>query len=160
MENPPESPTPEEAQEALASIGESKSHLADHVKSPWWLYPAQGIGVAAFIVGIAFSKYDTAFGSTAIVISIMLFCIVPLLQKKPSRVIFDVYTHRSTRGLALSYALLLLVLAVVALWALSAGGPLFAGAVYLAAGAALVLTVIMGPLMDDCLERAIRAGHR
>lgn len=160
MENIPDSPTPAEAQEALSSIEESKSRLADHVKSPWWLYPVQGIGVAAFIVGIAFSKYDIGFGSTALVIAIMLFCILPLLQQTPKRVIFDVYTHRSTRGLAVIYVLLLLALVVAAVWVLSAAGPVFAWAVFLAAGAGLALTVIIGPLMDTRLEHAIRAGHQ
>lgn len=160
MENHPKLPTAEEAQEALVAIEESKSRLADYVKSLWWVYPVQGIGVAAFIVGIAFSKYDIAFGSAALVIAIMLFCILPLLQQTTPRAIFDVYTHRSTRGLALIYVLILLVLAVAAVWALSAAGPGFSWAVYLAAGAGLVLTVIIGPLMDTRLERAIRAGHR
>lgn len=160
MEKNPDSPTPAEAREALSSIEESKSHLADHVKSPWWLYPVQGIGVAAFIVGIAFSKHDIALGTTALVIAIMLFCILPLLQQTPKRVIFDVYTHRSTRGLAMIYVLLLLALAVAAVWVFSAAGPVFAWTVYLAAGAGLLLTVIIGPIMDTRLERAIRAGHR
>lgn len=160
MEKIPDSLTAAEAQEALSSIEESKSHLADLVRSPWWLYPAQGIGVAAFIVGIAVSKYDIALGSTALVIAILLFCILPLLQQSPSRVIFDVYTHRSTRGLASIYVLLLLSLAAAAVWALSAAGPDSAWAVYLAAVAGLMLTVIIGPLMDTRLERAIRAGRR
>lgn len=160
MEKSQDFPTPAEAQEALASIDESKSRLAGHVKSPWWLYPVQGIGVAAFMVGIAFSKYDIAFGSTALVIAIMLFCILPLLQQTPTRVIFDVYTHRGSRGLAMIYVLLLLVLTVAAVWVVAAAGPVFAWAVYLAAAAGLVLTVIIGPLMDTRLERAIRAGLR
>lgn len=160
MEKNPDSLTPAEAQEALSSLEESKSRLADHVKSPWWLYPVQGLGVAAFIVGLAFSKYDIAFGSTALVIAIVLFCILPLLQQTPKRVIFDVYTHRSTRGLALIYALTLVALAVASVWVLSAANSVFVWAVYLAAGTSLVLTVIVGPLMDTRLERAIRAGLR
>ncbi len=134
--------------------------MSDHVKSPWWLYPVQGIGVAAFIVGIAFSKYDIALGSTALVIAILLFCILPLLQQTPTRIIFDVYTHRSTRRLASIYVLLLLSLAAAAVWAFSSAGHDFAWAVYLAAGAGLGLTVIIGPLMDTRLERAVRASHR
>lgn len=130
------------------------------MKSPWWLYPVQGIGVAAFLVGNSFSKYGISFGSTALVIAIMLFCILPLLQQTPKRVIFDVYTHRGSRGLALIYVLLLLVLAVTAVWVLSAVGSGFAWVVYLATMAGLVLTVIIGPLMDTRLERAIRTGHR
>lgn len=157
MEKLPEVPSSAEAREALASIEESKSRLADYVKSPWWLYPLQGIGVAAFIVGLAFSKYDITLGSTALVVAIILFCMLPLLQRAPARVVFDVYTHRGSRGLAAIYVVLLMGLAVAAVWVFSAAGSSFAWAVYVAAVAGLVLTAVIGPLMDARLERAIRA---
>lgn len=72
--------------------------------------------------------------------------------------VFDVYTHRGSRGLALIYVLLLLVLAVAAVWAMSTAGRPLMWAVYAAAVMALLLTVVMGPRMDARLERAIRAG--
>lgn len=159
MERIPVRPTATEAQEALVSINEARSRLANYVRSPWWLYPIQGIGVAAFIIGIGFSKVDTVLGTTALAVAIVLFCALPLLQQTPSRAVFDVYTHKGSRGLAAIYACLLLILTVTAVWFLSTAGPSFAWVVYVAAAAGLILTVAMGPLMDNRLERAIRVGQ-
>ncbi|WP_181149802.1 hypothetical protein [Arthrobacter sp. MYb227] len=49
---------------------------------------------------------------------------------------------------------------MAAVWVLSATGPAVTWAVYLAAGLGLILTMVIGPLMDTRFEHAIRAEHR
>lgn len=156
MENP--RPTPAEAREALHSVAESRKTLAPYVRSPWWLYPAQGAGTAAFIIGLALSSTDTALGSGILVVAIAIFSLLPMLQRSPGRVVLDVYTHRGCRSTALVYVILFgaIVAAALVLNATVAASWI----VYTAAATAFVLTVTMGPMMDARLERAIAAGLR
>lgn len=160
MERIPDRPTSVEAQEALLSVNDAASRLANYVGSPWWLYPLQGVAVAAFVIGIGFSKVNTAPATSGFVVAIILFCTLPLIQQTPTRAVFDVYTHRGSRGLAPIYVSSLFALSATAVWTLSTAGPSFAWVVYLAAGAGLLLTITMGPLMDRRLAHAIRAGRR
>lgn len=148
-------PSAQEAQRALDSISDSKKALAPYVRSPHWLYPAQGIGMALFIMGLVFSK-ENGWGQAVLVGACIIFCLLPLLQSRGRRVVMDVYTHRGSRGLGLVYlvSFALITAAALALYSLYGSVWLVVGA----AVAALVLTLVAGPAMDARLERAVRNG--
>ena len=157
METTPARPSAAEAQAALDSVAESRQTLAPYVRSPWWLYPAQGLGTAAFIVGLAFSTTHPAWGTSLLAVAVVVFCVLPMLQQRPGRVVLDVYTHRGSRSSALVYLLLfaLVVAAALVLYAYTAADWI----VYLAGAVSLLLTVVMGPVMDAQLERSMRNGR-
>jgi hypothetical protein len=157
MENAEDRPSAAEAQAALESVAESRMTLAPYVRSPWWLYPAQGVGTAAFVVGLAFTTSHPAWGTSLLAVAIVVLGVLPMVQQRPGRLVLDVYTHRGSRGSALVYVLLF---ALVVATALVLNAYVTADwIVYLAGAAAFVLTVVMGPIMDSRLERAIRAGR-
>jgi len=157
METTPARPTAAEAQAALDSVAESRKTLAPYVRSPWWLYPAQGLGTAAFVIGLAFTATHPSWGTSILAVAIVVLSVLPMLQQRPGRVVLDVYTHRGSRGTALVYVLIfgLVVATALVLNAYTAADWI----VYLAGAASFVLTVVMGPIMDARLERAIRDGR-
>lgn len=147
-------PSPEDARLALDSVAQSRRALASHVRSPAWLYPAQGVGMALFIIGLTLSKHHS-WATALLAVSAVIFCALPLLQSR-GRVVLDVYTHPGSRGLAWGYASLFGLLTAAcliayalhpSLWLPVTGGML-----------ALLLTLVMGPLMDSRLENALRHG--
>ncbi|MDO6141808.1 hypothetical protein [Paenarthrobacter aurescens] len=145
MTNHAPRPSPEEAQQALLAVSESRRALGPFVGSPAWLYPAQGLGMALFILGLVlFGTYPWA--PVALGASVIVFCVLPLLQSTRTRVLVDVYTHRGSRTLGLLYlgAFTAIVAAALVLHALS-GIDVIA---YAAAVLAFVLTVIAGPAME------------
>ena len=149
-------PSPEESRQALIAVSESQRALGPFVRSPRWLYPAQGIGMGLFIIGLVMSK-SRAWAMVILGVSVIVFCVLPVLQSMRSRVILDVYTHRGSRVVGLTY--------LAALTAFVAGALVFhaiIGAdwvVYLAALLAFVLTIICGPAMETKLARWIGATH-
>ena len=157
METAADRPNAAEAQAALDSVAESRKTLAPYVRSPWWLYPAQGVGTAAFVVGLAFTTSHPAWGTSLLAVAIVVLGVLPMVQQRPGRVVLDVYTHRGSRGSALLYVLLfgLVVATALVLNAYVTEDWI----VYVAGAAAFLLTVVMGPVMDARLERAIRAGR-
>ncbi|MCQ1953020.1 hypothetical protein [Arthrobacter sp. zg-Y238] len=145
-------PSPDEARQALESITLSKQALAPHVRSPAWLYPAQAVGMAMFVIGLVFSKEaDWATGLFAV--SGILFCVLPMLQSR-GRVVVDVYTHPGSRGLSWTYVAVFLLICVAAVVLYSTYSR--AWIAYVAAVLVLVLTLVAGPAMDARLERALR----
>jgi hypothetical protein len=147
-------PSPQEAHQALAEVAESQRALAPLVQSPKWLYPAQGIGMALFIIGLVlFNSYGWA--TIVLGLSVIVFCVLPILQSRRSRVILDVYTHPGSRLVGLLYlgAFAALVTAALVLHAVT-GNDLI---VYLAALLAFVLTVLCGPVMETKVARWIGA---
>lgn len=155
MTNQASRPSPDEASQALESITASKQALGDHVRSPVWLYPVQGVGMGLFIIGLVFSK-EGGWASGLIALSAIIFCALPLLQAR-GHVVTDVYTHPGSRGLALAYVLsfVLVTAAALALYALFS----WIWAAPAAAVVVLVLTMVMGPAMDARLARALRNGR-
>ncbi|MFB9655004.1 hypothetical protein [Pseudarthrobacter oxydans] len=149
-------PSPQEAHQALAEVAESRRALAPFIHSPKWLYPAQGIGMALFIIGLAlFNSYGWA--TIALGLSMVVFCVLPVLQSRRSRVILDVYTHPGSWLVGLLYlgAFAALVAAALVIHTVT-GNDLV---VYLAAFLAFVLTVLCGPAMETKLARWLRASH-
>ena len=149
-------PSPQEAHQALADISESQRALAPFVHSPRWLYPAQGIGMALFIVGLVlYESYGWA--TVALGLSVVVFCVLPVLQSKRSRVILDVYTHPGGRLVALFYFAVFtaLVAAALVLHAVTRTDIV----VYLAALLAFVLTVFCGPAMEAKVAQRIGASR-
>ena len=145
-------PSPEEARQALESVSASKQALAPHVRSPAWLYPVQGVGMAMFVIGLVFAK-EAGWATGLIAVSGVLFCLLPMLQSR-GRVVVDVYTHPGSRGLAWTYVavfVLICAAAVVLYWAYSRAEIGYGAAVLV-----LVLTLVAGPRMDARLERALR----
>ncbi|KAA9147234.1 hypothetical protein F6B41_25070 [Microbacterium lushaniae] len=157
METTPSRPSATEAQAALDSVAQSRQTLAPYVRSPWWLYPAQGLSSAALVIGLGFTKTYPGWASGLIAAAVVLFCALPLIQQRaPGRVALDVYTHPGSRGVSLLYVILfgLVIAATLVINALVAADWI----VYIAAVVLFVLTVAMGPVMDARLERALRAG--
>lgn len=149
-------PSADEAKRALESISESRQALAAHVRSPAWLYPVQGLGMGLFVIGLVFSK-DTGWGSGLLAGTVVIFCLLPLLLSR-GRVVVDVYTHPGSRRLAVVYvaAFALITAAALVLYSLYA----WAWIAYGAAVLVLILTLVMGPAMDERLERALRNDLR
>lgn len=147
-------PSAQEALQALESISDSKQALADHVGSPAWLYPVQGVGMGLFIIGLVLSK-DHGWGFGVLAVSMVIFCVLPLLQTR-GRMVIDVYTHPASRGLGLVYltSFALITVAALALYSLYSWAWIGFGA----AALALVLTLLMGPAMDTRLARALRSS--
>lgn len=149
-------PSADEAKQALQSVNESRQALAGHIRSPAWLYPIQGLAMGLFILGLVFSK-DNGWGSSLLAVTIVIFCLLPLLQSR-SNVVVDVYTHRGSRRLAMIYVatFALLTTATLVLYSLYSWAWLAYGAAVLA----LVLTLVMGPAIENRLERALRNDPR
>lgn len=145
-------PSAEEARQALESITESQRALAAHVRSPAWLYPAQGVGMGLMIIGLVFSK-DNGWATGVLAVAVVIFSLLPMLQTR-SRVVFDVYTNPASRGLALVYVVLFLLIGVAALALYAHFSWAWIG--YGGAVLALILTLVMGPAMDERLARALR----
>jgi len=149
-------PNPQQAQQALDTVAESHRALAPFVRSPGWLYPAQGVGMSLFIIGLVlFTSHGWA--TVALGTSIIIFCVLPALQTERSRVILDVYTHPGSRVLGLLYlaGFAVLVTGALVVHALSGGE----WAAYVAGLLALALTLVCGPAMDKKLAASIRASH-
>ncbi|CAM3309032.1 Positive regulator of sigma(E), RseC/MucC [Arthrobacter ulcerisalmonis] len=145
-------PNPLEAQQALDSVADSQRALAPFVRSPAWLYPTQGIAVALFIIGLVlFNSHSWAI--LALGTSIIIFCVLPVLQSARSRVIIDVYTHRGSRALGLLYLAGFAVLVIGALVVHALSGSEWAA--YIAGLLALVLTLVCGPAMDKKLAASL-----
>ena len=149
-------PSPEEARQALTAVSDSQRALGPFVGSPWWLYPAQGLGMGLFIIGLVLSK-SHGWATVVLAVSVIIFCVLPLLQSARSRVILDVYTHRGSRLLGLIY---------LGLFAAVVAGALLLHAVvradWMVYGAALlvfILTLIFGPAMEARQARWIGAAH-
>lgn len=149
-------PSADEAKRALESVNESRQALAPHVRSPAWLYPVQGLAMGLFIIGLVFSK-DYGWGSGLLAVTVVIFCLLPLLQSR-GRVVVDVYTHPGSRRLAMVYVVTFALIIAAALVLYSFYSWAWLG--YGAAGLALILTLVMGPAMDRRLERALRNDHR
>ena len=149
-------PSAAEAREALRAVAESQQALGPYIGSPRWLYPAQGFGIGLFIIGVALSK-SHGWATAVLAASVIIFCVLPLLLSNRTRVNIDVYTHRGSRGLGLLYlgTLTVLIAAVLVLHALFGADWM----VYAAALLAFVLTVILGPAMEERLGRRIGGAH-
>ncbi|MCC9174299.1 hypothetical protein [Arthrobacter sp. zg-Y179] len=147
-------PSPDEARQALESITLSKRALAPHVRSPAWLYPAQGVGMAMFVIGLVFSK-EAGWATGLFAVSGILFCVLPMLQTR-GRVVVDVYTHPGSRGLSWTYVAVFLLVCVAAVVLHSTYSRAWIG--YAAGVVVLVLTLVMGPAMDARLARALRSA--
>ena len=139
-------PSAAEAREALRAVAESQQALRRFIGSPRWLYPAQGFGIGLFIVGVTLSK-SYGWATSVLALSVIIFCVLPILLSRRSRVTIDVYTHRGSRGPALLYlgALTILIAGALVLHALVGADWI----VYIAALLAFVLTVILGPAMEN-----------
>ncbi|MCC9204404.1 hypothetical protein [Arthrobacter sp. zg-Y769] len=145
-------PSAEEARQALESVTLSKQALAPYVRSPSWLYPAQGVGMGLFVIGLVFSK-DTGWAMALIAVSGVLFSVLPMLQTR-GRLVVDVYTHPGSRGLSWLYVAAFLLICVVAVVLYSTYSR--AWIAYVAAVLVVVLTLVTGPAMDARLARALR----
>ncbi|KQQ80968.1 SoxR reducing system RseC family protein [Arthrobacter sp. Leaf137] len=151
-----ERPNPLEAQQALESVTDSQRALAPFVRSPGWLYPAQGVAMALFIIGLVlFTSHGWA--TLALGTSIIIFCVLPVLQSARSRVIIDVYTHSGSRVLGLLYLAGFAGLVIGALVVHALSGREWAA--YIAGLLALALTLVCGPAMDKKLCASIGASH-
>jgi hypothetical protein len=73
-------------------------------KAPGWLYPAQGLGMGLFIIGLVLFKVH-GWATVALGASGVVFCVLPVLQSARSRVILDVYTSGQTSGFPDAYKL-------------------------------------------------------
>jgi hypothetical protein len=112
--------------------------------------------MALFIVGLAlFNSYGWA--TVALGLSVVVFCVLPVLQSTQSRVILDVYTHPGSRLVGLLYlaAFAALVAAALVLHAVTRTDMI----VYLAALLAFVLTVLCGPVMETKVAHRIGASR-
>ncbi|ASN18405.1 hypothetical protein CGK93_00720 [Arthrobacter sp. YN] len=140
----------------MLAVSESQRALGPFVGSPAWLYPAQGLGMALFILGLVlFGTYPWA--PVALGVSAIIFCLLPLLQSTHTRVLVDVYTHRGSRALGLVYlaAFATIVAGALALHAVSDADWI----AYAAAILAFVLTVVAGPAMEAKLARWMETGR-
>ncbi|WP_146364444.1 hypothetical protein [Arthrobacter yangruifuii] len=152
MQNHAARPSAQEARQALESISLSKQALAPHVRSPAWLYPAQGVGMGLFVIGLVCSK-DTSWATGLVAVSAVIFCVLPMLQSR-GRLVIDVYTHPGSRGLAWTYIAAFALIAVAAVVLYLTFKLAWIG--YGAAVLVLMLTLVMGPAMDARLARALR----
>jgi hypothetical protein len=112
--------------------------------------------MALFIIGLVlFTSHGWA--TLALGTSIIIFCVLPLLQSVRSRVIVDVYTHSGSRALGLLYlaGFAVLVIGALVVHALTGGE----WAAYVAGLVALALTLVCGPAMDKRLAASIGASH-
>lgn len=151
-----EYPGRQEAQQALGTVAESQRALAPFVRSPGWLYPAQGVGMGLFIIGLVlFTSHGWA--TVALGASMIIFCLLPVLQSQRARVILDVYTHRGSRFLGLLYLTGFVVLVAAALVVHAVGGVEWVA--YVAALLAFVLTLACGPAMDRKLAASLGASR-
>jgi hypothetical protein len=109
-----------------------------------------------FIIGLALSK-SHGWAMAILGVSVIVFCVLPVLQSARSRVILDVYTHRGSRGIGLIYlsAFAALVACTLVVHAMTGADWI----VYLAALLAFVLTIICGPAMETRLARWMGATH-
>ncbi|MCQ6271103.1 hypothetical protein M8J71_11485 [Pseudarthrobacter sp. R1] len=108
-----------------------------------------------FIIGLVLFK-SYGWATIALGLSVIVFCVLPILQSRRSRVILDVYTHPGSRLVAVLYlgAFAALVAAALSIHSVT-GNDLV---VYLAALMAFVLTVLCGPAMETKLARWLRAS--
>lgn len=149
-------PSPQEAQQALDIVAESRRALAPFVRSPGWLYPMQGVGMGLFIIGLVlFASHGWA--AVALGTSIIIFCVLPVLQTERSRVILDVYTHPGSRVLGLLYLTCFAVLVAGALVVHAVSGVEWVA--YVAALLAFALTLACGPAMDRKLAASVGASR-
>lgn len=149
-------PSAAEARDALRTVAESQQALGRFIGPPRWLYPAQGFGIGLFIIGVALSK-SYGWATAVLALSVIIFCVLPLLLSRRSRVTIDVYTHRASRGLALLYlgTVTILIAGALVLHALVGADWI----VYVAALLAFVLTLTLGPAMEERLASRIGTGH-
>jgi quinol-cytochrome oxidoreductase complex cytochrome b subunit len=157
METSADRPTPADARDALSAVDETRARVAPFARTPWWLYPIQGVAVVGLIIGMPASRIDVAWGSSLIVATILLLCSVPWLQQRAGRVVMDAFTHPATRVLSWTHAVITIALAVAAIVSVDDRG--LGWVVYAAAGAGFILTVALGRLMDVRLASALRAGR-
>lgn len=149
-------PGPDQAHDALLAVAASQRSLAPFIGSPRWLYPVQGLGMGLFIVGLALYG-SRSWAAPALAASIVVSCLLPLLQSRRSRVIVDVYTHKGRRVAAAVYlgTFAVLVASALAWHAATAADWL----VYLMAVLALVLSLVCGPAMERRLAESLRNPH-
>ncbi len=146
-------PGPDQAHDALLAVAASRRSLAPFIGSPRWLYPVQGLGMGLFIVGLVLYG-SRSWAAPALAASIVIFCVLPVLQSRRSRVLVDVYTHRGSRAVAAVYVGSFAVLVAAALaWHAATGADWL---VYLMALLAFVLSLVCGPAMERKLAASVR----
>ncbi len=157
METSADRPSPADARDALSAVNETRARVAPFARSPWWLYPVQGVAVAGLVIAMPASKTDVAWGSGLLVAAILLLCSVPWLQQGTGRVVMDAFNHPATRALSWTHAVITIALAVAAI--VSADDRGLGWVVYGAAGVGFIITVVLGRLMDVRLASALRASR-
>lgn len=133
----------------MAAAQETDRALADHLPTPWWYHPGIGLAEALVICALALPG---AWPVVAVVVALTLVA-----------VLVSAWVRRSGVGMSGRYS------ALAWPWVLALAVMLLAGfavailvdtpvATYVAAGAVLVLTVVLGRIGDQALRRRLRAG--
>lgn len=149
MENnqPLVAPSPAEARASLAAVQETDRALADHLPTPWWYHPGIGLAEALIVSSLALPG---AWAVAAVVGALALVAVLVTAWVRHSGV------GMSSRYSALAWpwvlALAVMLLAGVAV-AVLVDTPVVT---YVAAGAVLVLTVVLGRAGDRALRRRLR----
>lgn len=154
MENHTKRPDPREAAAALDLAAQAPRALAPYVGSPPWLYPLQGVAVATLMLGLAFLQ-DSWFGPAGLALGVALLTVLSMTRSH-GRVSADVYTQPGSRGPAWIYAAVVALLLAGALVVRPLGAPTWI--VFVLAGVALVLTVVVGPRLDRRAAAALAAA--
>jgi hypothetical protein len=137
----------DEAAEALASIGSSRSWLADRAIAPWWYNPAFGV-LNGGLLAVGAARNPTLFAWAVVAYT---FACGALMWWNQRRVGVWIQHHRGWEGVVfIGQVSALAVLVGVACWLGLARGLTDA---FLAAGAAaLVITVAFGKVTDVVLR--------
>ncbi|UNX53959.1 hypothetical protein MF406_13430 [Georgenia sp. TF02-10] len=140
--------SPADARTSLASLQDANRALADHLPTPWWYHPGTGLAEALIVSALALPG---AWPVAAVVVALALVA-----------VLVAAWRHRSGVGMSSRYSALawpwLVALAVMLLAGLAVAILVEnAMATYVAAGAVLVLTTVLGRLGDNALRRRLRA---